>query len=138
MCGIRAVDGMNEADVIDTFGQMREQFTDPGAAFSVLLEGPGGFQQVMPVGANWTRGLANGSGLPSSRVSSGLGSNVSRWDGPPFMNKEYDPFGACGEMGQSEGGGSGSAGVAADVVESRPSNDARASEPNPTALRARS
>src|SRR3954454_4009299 len=37
----------------------------------------------LPVSPDTTRGLGNGSGLPSSSVSFGLWSNVSTWLGPP-------------------------------------------------------
>ena len=35
-----------------------------------------------------TLGLSNGSGLPLSRVTRGLGSRRSNWDGPPGMNRK--------------------------------------------------
>ena len=55
----------------------------------------------LPVELNCTRGLANGSGLPSSRVSSGLGSNVSTCDGPPLHEQKDDPLGPGRKMRRS-------------------------------------
>ena len=56
---------------------------------------------------NWTRGLAKGSGLPWSRVSSGFSSNVSTCDGPPCMNRKITRLALgskCGRLGASGSG----------------------------------
>ena len=54
----------------------------------------------MRLGNDNTRGrFSAGKGRPLSRASSGLGSNVSRCDGPPNMNSTITRFafgGACG------------------------------------------
>ena len=43
---IGPVDGMDKAQVIDTLRQLRKEFTDPGPAFTILLERPRGLEQV--------------------------------------------------------------------------------------------
>src|SRR5688572_3240379 len=75
-----------------------------------------GLLSRLAVGANVTRGLANGSGLPWSRSSSGLGSNVSTCDGPPFMNRKITRFARGVKWGRlgARGSNVGPAGV--DVV----------------------
>src|ERR1700751_4757633 len=43
-----------------------------------------------------------GKGLPAYRASIGLGSKVSTWEGPPFMNRWITRFalaGKCGSLG---------------------------------------
>src|SRR5262249_39188554 len=84
-----------------------------------------------PVAANCTRGLAKGTGLPSSRSKRGFGSNVSTCDGPPAMKRKMIRLargGKCGGLGDS-----GS--TAASARHSSANSDARASEPKPTAAR---
>ena len=53
-------------------GDVREELADPDAALAVLRETSTATASRLPVAANCTRGLSNGSGLPSSRASSGL------------------------------------------------------------------
>ena len=84
----------------------------------------------LPVGANWTRGLAMGQGLPWSRVSSGLGSNVSRCEGPPFINRKMTRLARAAKCGCR--GARGLAG--GSLAETDGCNsEARASDPKPTA-----
>src|SRR5438093_918068 len=50
------------------------------------------------------RRFAVGSGLPAYLARSGLGSNVSTWEGPPFMNRWITRLafaGKCGDFGAS-------------------------------------
>src|SRR5579864_7709723 len=59
----------------------------------------------LPVRVRSRWGMANGSGLPLSRASRVLGSNVSTCDGPPDMNRKMTCFafgGKCG--GRTESG----------------------------------
>ena len=44
-----------------------------------------GEPKMLPLSLNWVRSILVGIGLPSSRSSSGLGSNESTWETPPDM-----------------------------------------------------
>src|SRR5829696_6760590 len=68
------------------------------------------------------RKLVVGSGLPWYLSSSGLGSNVSTWDGPPFMNRWTTCFAQAGKCGFFGASGFGA---------SPWSRSARARDPNP-------
>src|ERR1051326_5347752 len=76
-------------------------------------------------------GLPNdaGMGCPASRSNSGLGSNRSRWLGPPSMNSQMTHFAVGG--GSVFFGASGSAGSAACIIEDT------ASAPSPPQARIR-
>ena len=71
MSRVGAVDRMQHAQIVDMRCEFREQLADPQPALAVLLKLPGRLQQVAGR-VELHSGLANGSGLPSSRVSSGL------------------------------------------------------------------
>ena len=93
-----------------------------------------GERRRLPVWANWTRGFAKGRGLPESRASRGLWSNVSTWDGPPCMNRKMTRrargrnLGGWGDSGEPVGPDAAMpAGEASNVAAARP--------PNPSATR---
>src|SRR5438093_10509785 len=52
------------------------------------------------VALNCTRGFANGNGLPSSRVNSGFGSNVSTCETPPTMKRKMIRFARAAKCGK--------------------------------------
>src|SRR5947207_728502 len=87
------------------------------------------------------RRLGPGSGLPWKRSRSGLGSKVSTWEGPPFMNRWTTRWafgGNCGFFGAS---GLMSVEAARAGVLSRPSDSstpASPRRPKPMPLRRRS
>ena len=106
-------------------GDVREQLADPDAALAVLLELP---RRARAGCRSWRTGRAasaKGSGLPSSRSSSGLGSNVSTCDGPPFMNRKMTRLARGGKCGGCGASGSRPAPAADD---SSASSEARASD----------
>ena len=99
-----------------------------------------GERNRFPVLANCTRGLANGQGRPSSRVSSGLGSKVSRCEGPPFMNRKITRFARAAKCGagaspaaEARAGAANCGAESARQTASCRSNDRSAKAPNPTA-----
>src|SRR5205807_75949 len=82
--------------------------------------------------------LGRGRLLPAYFVSSGLGSNVSTCDGPPFMNRWMTRLAFAGSGGFL--GVSGLSGEPAGSAASRPDSprsDARARPPMPMPERAR-
>ena len=86
-------------------------------------------------GNDRTRGRFSGaSGLPVSRVKSGLGSKVSRCEGPPNMKSMMIRLTFGGEMRRL--GASGLT-AAAPAVASSASNAESASPPNPAPIRSR-
>ncbi len=85
-----------------------------------------GLLKRLPVSLNCTSGLANGSGLLSSRTSSGLYSNRSCCDGPPCMCRKMMRLARGAKCGAR--GASGSSWAAS---RSCCSSDERASPPKP-------
>src|SRR5260370_210066 len=80
----------------------------------------------------WPCTTLGGSGWPWSRFSSGFGSNVSIWLGPPCMNRKITCFarpGKCGFLGAN--GFSRVPAGAADSRPSRPSKSIKAQAPKP-------
>ena len=89
---ITAMSSMQLADV-------REQVGDLDAALAVLLERAAGAEQLgvaLDRTDTWRRRTPSGRGWPSSLFSSGLGSKVSRWLGPPAMNRKMTDFALAG------------------------------------------
>src|SRR5262249_4680744 len=86
----------------------------------------------VPIGVITVPKLA-GSFWPCSRVNSGLGSNVSRWLGPPSMNRKITAF-ALAFKGGSLGTSGLAVGFTASASPSRPSwysRQERANAPKP-------
>ena len=93
---------MDEADVVDVPGDVREQLADFDAALAVLAELPGRLQQVAGLGELHAR-LGERQRLAVVARSSGLESNVSTCDGPPFMNRKITRFARGAKCGLRRG-----------------------------------
>jgi hypothetical protein len=59
---VGAVDRLHQTEVVDLLREMREEFADPVATFAILLERPGGLQQVAS-GGELHAGLGDGARL---------------------------------------------------------------------------
>ena len=77
-----------------TAGDVRQPVGHLDAAAAVLAEGVLAGQQIVAAGAHRRQDRAEtvGSFCPCSRVNSGFGSKVSRWLGPPSMNRKMIAF----------------------------------------------
>ena len=83
----------------------------------------------------WPLVRLSGIGVPCSRASSGLGSNVSRCDGPPAIVSQMTRFAFGGKCGGSITPRDAFGDAAANS--SGAANDARATPPRPVPLRRR-
>src|SRR5258708_22171420 len=86
---------------------------------------------VLPPVPMAVMGLPNdaGSDWAASRSSSGLGSNRSRWLGPPSTNTQITDLALGGKCGGFGASGSSAAAVVAALLS--PSREENASAPNP-------
>ncbi len=89
--------------------QVRKERAHPDPALSVLAKFKRRSDEVAhAIGKRQhARRFSAGNGRPLSRASSGLGSNVSRCDGPPNMNSMMTRFtfgGACAARGRERVG----------------------------------
>ena len=85
-----AVTGADHGDVVECLGRMRQQVGDFDAALAVFLE-----LRLLPsspafAATNWYLASPNWPDASGRQgwLSSGLGSKVSRWLGPPAMNRK--------------------------------------------------
>jgi hypothetical protein len=83
----------------------------------------------VPIGV-MTRPKLSGSGCPARLRSSGFGSNVSRWLGPPSMNRKMTDFALAGKCVGFGANGEAVRSSAAAIAD-------RASAPNPPPARRR-
>ena len=129
--------------VVGAGGNVRQPVGDPDPTLAVLLP----FPLSRPGAARGSRPWAvitglklGGNGWPASRFSSGLGSKVSRWLGPPSMNRKITLRAVAGrrqeaEIGEREPSGSA---AAARHAPASPGAQAHQSRPRPgTASRSR-
>ena len=127
---VRAVHRVDHAEVVDAAGDLGEERADPASRSARA----GGTRTASRRGcpSGWgTRGPAAASPARAacrlSRASRGLGSNVSRCDGPPNMNRRMTRFTFAGKCGGFAASGS----AAPAALASSASSAARARPPKP-------
>ena len=101
---VGAVDRVDDAEVVHARGHVREQLADPEAALAVLPELPRASRAACRSRRTGRGAWRTGTACRRRAWSSGLESNVSTCDGPPFMNRKITRLargGKCGGLGAS-------------------------------------
>ena len=106
VCRIGSVDGVQEADIVNTFGKMGEELTDEHPVFSIRFEFPGGLEQCAGIGKLDTR-LVKRKFLAVIRSQLGLVIERVQVGRAPFHEEENDPFRTCREVRIAGGEGVG-------------------------------
>src|SRR5262245_40820122 len=133
---------MSSTQVAISGSQSLTQMPDWPYCLNFRLLAMSGVPAVLPMAVSG-RGKLAGSGWPASLLSVGLGSNRSRWLGPPSMKHQMTDLALAGNIGVfaasglSEGAALAAADSAARTIEdaSRLKSDQRASAPKPPPAR---